>query len=129
VLNTEQQVSDAYGATIVSEGLNGIDWSPDGEWLVYAVISSTLNGDDYINVHKIVRAKADGSGSPQVLVSRDEAEYVVKPIWSPDGSLIYYAQWVQSSRWHVFSISSSGGEPRDITARISPNDFHSIGCM
>jgi Tol biopolymer transport system component len=76
--------SDGTGMRVVLENdmtmgvghVNGLDWSPDGRHLVFALSS-----------HGVYVVSIDGSGLTQVSSETFEG---VNPHWSPDGSLISY---------------------------------------
>lgn len=70
-------------------GVNGITWSPDGEWIAFEWVE--LSGDGSQFTQEIRRTRVDGSESQEVRVnSGTERHYLAG--WSPDG------QWLLA--WH-----------------------------
>ncbi len=57
------------------------DWSPDGEWLVYAVYDNNFNRDVYI-------VPVDGKRAPYNISRHPDNDYA--PAWSPDGRMIAF---------------------------------------
>ncbi len=58
------------------------DWSPDGNWFVYAVFDDDFNRDIWLR-------RADGTGQPYNLSRHPFNEG--HPVWSPDGKMIAFA--------------------------------------
>lgn len=90
---------DEDGARLVSGGNdlfvdpNGDvapDWSPDGEWIVYAEQGAATEG--------LFRARTDGS-EPQRLTAGEAIDRY--PAWSPDGKRIVFARRLGSG-WDLF---------------------------
>ena len=69
---------------LVQGGSGGFDWSPDGKQIVYVATDVT----DTRSPPSIYVINADGSSSPQLLLSFDGIEKA--PKWSPDGSHILF---------------------------------------
>lgn len=89
---------DPHELTAVG-GISEPAWSPDGSHLAFvAAGTSTLDVLDL------------ASGS--VTSAAADAEWGFKPAWSPDGSRIAYL----GNDRHVHSVSSSGGDERELTA-------------
>jgi len=59
----------------------GYDWSPDGQWVVYAVNDNNFNRDIWI-------IPADGSAEPVNVSKHPYDEY--GPVWRPDGKVIAF---------------------------------------
>jgi Tol biopolymer transport system component len=90
--------SDPHELTAAG-GISVPAWSPDGSRLAFvAAGTSTLDVLDL------------ASGS--VTAAGADAEWGFKPAWSPDGSRIAYL----GTDRHVHSVSSSGGDERELTA-------------
>ena len=75
--------------------ISGLDWSPDGNQIVYS-----LGGTVYT-------MNADGNNK-KVLVdnryeSQTECEWFIHPQWSPDGNWIAF-----DCTWGIYVISSDG---------------------
>ena len=116
-LHTEDQLEAAFGTTTyLDEGANGVAWSPGGEWIAYtAIVTTTGGGGELITEHKLVTARADGSGDIRILVTGDESSVLSHPTWSPDGETIYFNRLVASG-FHIFSIPAAGGTATDLSA-------------
>jgi len=115
-LHTEEQIEAVFGPPEqydVREGGNGVAWSPDGEWIAYAAMA--VPADVNQTEHKLVIARADGSGDIRILLTGDEVGMPTHPTWSPDGQTIYFMRSVGSG-YHIFSIPASGGTETDLSA-------------
>lgn len=84
-----------------------IDWSPDGEQIVFV---SQQNG-----LSKIFLMRADGSESRPLLSSSETVEY--EPLWSPDGSKIaFMSNKSRRLNLHVMACDPAcDGETRQLT--------------
>jgi Tol biopolymer transport system component len=131
------------------------DWSPDGEWIVYSnyadgyiwkirpdgsnptritrgmfprwspdgtmIAFSDDNGDTRDDIYTIPAE----DGEPTLIVSGEYDD--TQPDWSPDGEYIAYSIYrgLNFDREDIFVVSSSGGEPIQIT-NSWPDDEDSV---
>jgi hypothetical protein len=108
-LLTEQQIVEGYGSSNVSEGVNGVAWSPDGQWIAHA---ADIQG---ATESKIVIVRTDGSGEVRTLANG------FNPSWSPDATALVYQRQVAADasrpfgNHHLFMISIEGGEEIDLS--------------
>jgi Tol biopolymer transport system component len=103
-------------------------WSPDGEYIAYAVWSDSFAGALY-------RVRADGTSPPQQLTS--EPAFFTKPTYTSDGGQIVAVRGLaqafrggavraiadSSLHLELISIPASGGELRRIMDLRTPHDF------
>jgi Tol biopolymer transport system component len=76
----EERVIDAAGDSVEHP-----EWSPDGEWIMYAIHPSLGAAVPQAQAERI---RADGSGEPEILVAATADQRGVKPSYSPDGGRI-----------------------------------------
>ncbi len=97
--------ADRDGTTLALTGGDTLaldpDWSPDGRWLVYAA--------DRDGTTDIWRSRADGSGSPERLVSTPGTAML--PAWSPDGTRVAFIDAGPAGPWgpvalRVYDVNS-----------------------
>ena len=81
------------------DGLShAVIWSPDGEWLIF---ESSRNGPA-----NIFRARADGSGEVEELVSGSNSQWPSSS--SPDGQILAYTEWDPSHDLDIWTMSLNG---------------------
>jgi dipeptidyl aminopeptidase/acylaminoacyl peptidase len=90
----------------------GLDLSPDGEWLVYSLTSTDLarakSGRD------LYRVSTDGETTQQLTFTDDVSES--EPTFSPDGKLIAFAaQRGEQESAQIWLLPTGGGEARPLT--------------
>jgi Tol biopolymer transport system component len=82
-------------------GVAELDWSPDGERLVY---HTTAPGDPlFVRELKVGAAAAD-----RQIYAAPAGMHSHFPVWSPDGSFIYFVRGVPRDRWDIWRIRPSG---------------------
>ena len=91
------------------EGMQGVQWSPDGTRLAYILPGSSL-GD------ALIVADADGS-NPREILPAAGGRHVHWPTWSRDGQSIYFIYTYQP--WHteqseIYRVSAAGGVPEAV---------------
>jgi len=95
---------------IKSKIIYGLDWSPDGKWLVYTGKASAA---DPFSVYLL---SLDTRQTHQ-LVTREAGAYLYKyPAFSPDGKWIAYCRVDAIKNQDVFVVPVAGGKPRRVTA-------------
>lgn len=86
----------------------GLSLSPDGKQLAFA-----WNGGDDVSAGNLdVYVKRVGDVDAARLTRGPEREAL--PSWSPDGERIAFLRRGSDGRWHVFTMSSLGGDERKI---------------
>ncbi len=86
-----------------------VDWSPDGEWIVfdtYPLIEFNFTP----RISNLYRIHPDGSGLEQLTFNEDIGLRSVQPRYTPDGKWIIFTSVTMSSR-HLWVIPAEGGEP------------------
>ena len=106
---------------MISEGFNGVAWSPSGDWLAYSMnyadVSTTYAGVS--GYHLLVLADASGAGPVKLLdVSpSDESHALLAMTWSPDENYVYYGKRVEGVS-KIFRVQAGGGPPEPVSGRI-----------
>ena len=103
VINADGSSPVTVATHDVSEDPEGMDWSPDGTRLAYAVHDAPME--------RVMVAAADGSGSGLV---GDPAFRAWSPDWSPDGSLIAFGGGVGTDQ-AVYLMSPDGSDARRLS--------------
>src|SRR5215472_3318932 len=96
-------------------------FSPDGSQIAFV---SSRSGSPELLYHAIGLPLMGGSIYVMAALGGDARRIVESgnfPSWSPDGSSVLYSTgpWF---RQKVYSVSSSGGKPREITVRFRPGE-------
>jgi C-terminal processing protease CtpA/Prc/Tol biopolymer transport system component len=77
------------------------DFSPDGEWIVYAVSDNDFNRDVWLR-------RLDGSGEPFNLSAHPDNEGA--PTWSPDGKMIAFSGRRFDTETDIFYVWLTKGD-------------------
>ncbi len=130
------------GSGYQGTGVNGIAWSPDGEWIAYEWVELSgdagqsapdlkrleQSGDGGPFVQEIRRIRVDGSESRVVRANRGpERHYLAN--WSPDGQwlLAWHSSNSESLRADGFPLEAlpvAGGEPVRLSgSMLTHQDF------
>jgi len=104
-------VRDAEPVTRGTQHIEGLDVTPDGQWL-------TFDSDRGGNVD-IYKMRLDGA-EPIQLTTDPSDDFI--PAWSPDGRWIVFHSWRHGNR-DVFVISSDGGVADQVTSH-SAHDYY-----
>jgi len=86
-----------------------VDWSPDGEWIVfdtYPLIEFNFTP----RISNLYRIHPDGSGLEQLTFNDSIRLRATQPRYTPDGNWIIFTAVTMSSR-HLWAIPADGGEP------------------
>jgi Tol biopolymer transport system component len=85
------------------------DWSPDGEWILFATYPLwTFNFDSVVS--NLYRMRPDGSGMEQLTFYETPDIRANQPRYTPDGKWIIFTAVTSSSR-SLWAIPAEGGEP------------------
>jgi TolB protein len=86
------------------------DWSPDGQWIVYA--THPLAEFGCCHESNLYRVHPDGSGVEQLTAfSGDQGG--TQPSYTPDGTWIVFTEVTRDSR-NLWAIPSEGGDPVEL---------------
>ncbi len=91
--------------------VSGVQVSPDGKRVVYAVRQALLDAGKSAYLTHIHVANADGSGSVQLTQGDKSCD---NPQWSPDGQWIAFLS-ARSGKRNLWLIAPGGGEPAQLT--------------
>lgn len=88
-------------------GLSATDlaFSRDGEWVAYVTVPEG----------NLWRSRIDGSERLQLT---NPPEQAVLPVWSPDGTRIFYESYSLGKPWRSLSVSSRGGASEDLFPQV-----------
>jgi Tol biopolymer transport system component/DNA-binding winged helix-turn-helix (wHTH) protein len=88
-------------AMLAESGATDMDFSLDGQWVVYA---ARENGT-------LWKSRIDGSGKVQLTA---EATGAFAPHWSPDQKQILFTGFLLDSQPRLYVVSAQGGSPRSV---------------
>lgn len=90
------------------------DWSPDGK--TFVATAAPGPGDDNWYIAQIYTMAVDGGKATSILKTPMQ---IANPVWSPDGKKVAFIGGLMSDEGSnggdIFTVSTSGGEPRDLT--------------
>ena len=90
------------------------DWSPDSQR--FAATAAPGPGDDNWWIAQLYAINVDNGKAVSILKAGMQ---IANPVWSPDGMSVAFIGGLMSDAGFnggdIFSISASGGEPRDLT--------------
>ena len=95
------------------EGMQGVQWSPDGKQLAYSLPGSSA-GD------ALIVADADGS-RPREIVTAAGGRHVHWPTWSRDGQHLYFIYTFQpwnTEQSGIYRVPAAGGAPEAVVQSI-----------
>ena len=97
-------------------------WSPSGDKLAFSWLHR-VPLKDFLETQTIYTINRDGGDLKQIVP--EAGLRAVNPMWSPDGSVIFYQQLVRNEalRWQIFKVSAIGGE----TVEVGPPGWYSLG--
>lgn len=91
----------------LKEGINGMDWSPDGSLIAYPIM------DGGFEKGHMVIARADGSGIVKILSPDDVGRFIyMHPTWSPDSQTLMFTGGPRS---HFYTVDRNGNNLTDVT--------------
>jgi DNA-binding winged helix-turn-helix (wHTH) protein/Tol biopolymer transport system component len=88
-------------------GATQVDYSPDGEWIVYAL---RQNGT-------LWKSRKDGSSRAELTTTSPGA---YAPSWSPNGKDILFTAFLLGKQPQLYLVSSGGGVPRSVLPAGTP---------
>lgn len=109
--NGPVSVKEAAPVTTGSQAIEGINVSPDGQWLAF---DSNRSGNQ--DIYKMPR----GGGEPLQLTT-DPADDLI-PAFSPDGKEIVFYSFRTGNR-DLFVMSSEGGNQRQLTRSTASDQY------
>ena len=100
-----------------SAGIAELDWSPDGEWIVY---HPSAPGDPLF-----IMGADEKSGGKQIYAA-PPGIHCHFPRWSHDGETIYFVRGFVPDEMDVWRVRASGGEPEQLTWHNSRVSFPTL---
>jgi dipeptidyl aminopeptidase/acylaminoacyl peptidase len=94
-------------------------WSPDGKWVAYASLRSSVAG--------IYRKPADGGGAEEMLMSDPDGTGLMPSDWSRDGKTLIYSTGLLTGNQIIWALPLDGDrKPRRlvehaVSGTLSPN--------
>ena len=95
-------------------------WSPSGDKIAFAWLHKVPLGQ-FADTQTIYIINRDGTGLQQVI---DEAGRESSPVWSPQGDVLLYAQYINGKQMQIFKVGLNGAEPVQLT---DPTFWHFTG--
>jgi DNA-binding winged helix-turn-helix (wHTH) protein len=95
-------------------GIAELDWSPDGEWVVY---HPSAPGDPLF----VMRAHEKGGG--RQIYAAPPGIHCHFPLWSHDGASIYFVRGFPPDEMDLWRIDAGGGTPEPLTQHNSRVSF------
>jgi Tol biopolymer transport system component len=86
------------------------DWSPDGDWIVFATYPLHEFNQSTPKTSNLYRIHPDGSGMEQLTFNETTGTRATQPQYTPDGKWIIFTSVTPSSR-SLWAIPAEGGEP------------------
>jgi TolB protein len=86
------------------------DWSPDGEWTLFASYPLHEFNQSTPETSNLYRLHPDGSGMEQLTFNESTDLRATQPRYSPDGKWIIFTSVTPTSR-SLWAIPAEGGEP------------------
>ena len=86
------------------------DWSPDGEWIVFASYPLFEYNHSTPKTSNLYRIHPDGSGMEQLTFNETTDLRATQPQYTPDGKWIVFTSVTPSSR-SLWAIPAEGGDP------------------
>jgi serine/threonine-protein kinase len=90
-------------------GTQGIQWSPDGRWIAYAINDS------------IAVAPSDGGSPPRDIALPPGFSNFAYTRWAPDSRTIYFSGLMPDARFLVYAVSPTGGPLREVAHSDGPS--------
>jgi Tol biopolymer transport system component len=105
---------DKQWITNTGRSESGVDWSPDGSLLVFAMGPTTSTKDLYT-------IEPDGTGRKQLTFTtkKDEGQ----PCWSPNGRKLLFVQRIIATNSRDLAIMRAGGGKQHLVGAIAGDDF------
>jgi serine/threonine protein kinase len=107
----EQNLTNTPGADD-----HNMAWSPDGQWIAYASVSSDTNGDGFVNLDDrsdLYVMRSDGSNATNITNGRFSA---FSPSWSADSQEIAFVYNLSPGWNEIWVIDREGRNSRRITS-------------
>ena len=95
-----------------------LDWSPDGEWLVFV----PRYWDDGASGADIHRIRADGTGLERLTSLDTATNRILRPRYTPDGAWILFMQQ-EEGHSSLLAIPAAGGEPVEVLPGTQVFDY------
>lgn len=107
--------ADGSGLTKLAEDAGAPAWSPDGSRIAFHSAPGYCDQGGYGRSCGLYVMNADGTGVVELLADTTD---VVHPTWSPDGSKIAFARWVDDiSQYDIYVMNSDGSGVTRVTNR------------